>query len=169
MEKLNTTTDTQKYLKPGKLTQNFLDENLLKEKVYMDYLAKIKQGKNVTKLDCLIAWIKHNIKTEKQDAEFVRTNKFQRTAKQIWESGKSTGCTDYAIVFCTLARQLGFPSTLLHTAQLEWLQKFKNDKNINYHSGHSFCECFYNGKWVLVDPTCNKITKNYYPKMSYSV
>ena len=29
------------------------------------------------------------------------------------------------------------------------------------HYGHTFCECFYEGKWVLVDPTCNKIMKGY--------
>ena len=164
MEKLNKPNDIEKYLSFGNLTKPFLEKEYILEKIEMDYNAKIKQGRNVTLLDCLIAWIKHNIKTEREDKEFIRANKFQRTAKEIWESGRATGCTDYATIFCTLARQLGYSCALLHTAEHNWLQKLKNGERLDYHTGHSFCECYYNNHWVLVDPTCNEITENYNPQ-----
>ena len=52
-------------------------------------------------------------------------------------------------------------STFLHTAEKNWLSKFKNNENFNSHYGHGFCECFYYDEWILVDPTCKKYQINY--------
>ena len=164
MEKLNNTTDLKKYLRFGNLTQPFLETAYILNKITIDYEAKQKQGKSVTILESIINWIKYNIRTENISEKFQHNNKFQRLAKEIWESGLSTGCTDYAILFCVFARQLGYPCTLLHTAQSEWLEKLKNNEKINYHSGHSFCECYYNNEWILVDPTCREIVRDYNPQ-----
>lgn len=61
----------------------------------------------------------------------------------------------------------------MHTAEYRWLQKLKNgEESSRIHKGHSFCESFYNGKWVLVDPTCGKIEFSYDAKiihLSYQV
>ena len=95
-----------------------------------------------------------------------------RTAQEIWESKKASGCTDYAILYATFARTLGVPTTLLHTAEYDWLQKLKNGEDSTMHFGHSFCECYFGDKWVLVDPTCKHIERNYNPKkleLSYKV
>ena len=64
-------------------------------------------------------------------------------------------------MFATLARQLNIPTTLLHTAQYEWFKEFKAGNKTKLHSGHTFCECFIDNKWVLVDPTCRQITTEY--------
>lgn len=160
MRELNKTTDLHKYLRSGNLTKPFLPTWYVFDKITLDYETKTKQGKVLTKLDCIITWIKHNVKMEMEDKEFIKNKKFQRTANEIWESGKATGCTDYAILFCVFARQLGYPCTLLHTASNNWINSYKNGETTN-HSGHSFCECYINGKWVLVDPTFSQITQEY--------
>ena len=66
---------------------------------------------------------------------------------------------------------MGYPTTILATAEINWLKDLHNGKN-SFHSGHYFCECYYNGKWLLVDPTCKKIEKNYslnLLKLSYDI
>lgn len=100
-------------------------------------------------------------KYAKDDPEFIKNQKFQRNAKEIFESNKLTGFTDYAIVFAIFARQLGIPTTFLHTAEFNWCKKLKSGERFNSNIGHSFYECFYEGKWVLVDPTFRKIEWEY--------
>ena len=155
MKKLNK-TEVEKYLKSGVLTEPFLDTGLVQAKIDKDFNFKIAKNKNYTKIESLYNWIHKNIKST-TDKDQKRKYKFQRTAKEIWESGFATGCTDYAILFATFARQVGIPTTFLHTAEYGWIQKLKKgEESSRIHKGHSFCECFYNGEWVLVDPTCRQ-------------
>lgn len=160
MEKLNKTTDVQKYLQFGNLTQPFLADDYVLDKVMCDYNAKLKFNKQANKLESLYLWINKNVEYSK-DQEFRDKYKFQRTAKEIWESKLMTGCTDYCILFATFARQIGISTTFLHTAEKNWLYRLKNNEDYKTHYGHGFCESFYNNKWVLVDPTCKKYETNY--------
>lgn len=153
MEELNKSTDVEFYLNSGVLTQPFLDEEYVYEKVMKDYNAKLEKNGQASKIESLQYWIKKNVKYS-DDKKFRDKWKFGRTAKEIWESKLATGCTDYAILFATFARQIGIPTTLLHTAEYNWLLRLKNNEDFNIHYGHSFCECYIDGKWILVDPTC---------------
>lgn len=44
------------------------------------------------------------------------------------------------------------------------MQKLKSGKDCDRHFGHSFCECYFNGEWVLVDPTSKHIERSYNSK-----
>lgn len=171
MKKLNKTTDVQKYLEFGNLTQPFLDNAYVLDKVMLDYNAKLKLNGQASKLESLYLWISKNVEYSK-DQNFRVKYKFQRTAEEIWQSKVTTGCTDYCILFATFARQIGIPATFLHTAEKNWFFRLKNNKDYNSHYGHAFCECFYNDKWVLVDPTCKKYSTNYdidFLRLTYSI
>lgn len=154
-----TKKDLNVYLEEGALSQPFLQVDCLKEKVNLDFNAKIKNNPQHTKLESLFNWINHVIKFS-NDKEFIKSNKFQRTAEEIWRSGFAVGCSDYALLFATFARQLGWATTVLATAEINWFNNLQKGTN-RCHSGHYFCECFYDGKWLLVDPTNKKIEKNY--------
>lgn len=171
MEKPNTSSDTQTYLEFGNLTQPFLPSEYILNKVMSDYNARLIKNQPADKPESLFRWIHSNIKYS-HDPQFRAQNKFNRTAKEIWESKLATGCTDYCILFATFARQLGVPTTILSSAEKHWVDKLKNGEEYTLHSGHSFCECFYNNKWILIDPTCQKIQDNYDTKLlqlSYQV
>lgn len=158
------------YLTNGNLTQPFLTDEYVLEKVLCDYNSKIRRGKQTTKIESLFNWINYNLKFG--DKEFNKEFRFQRVASEIWESKTTTGCTDYAILFVTFARQLGIPTTILHIAEKSWVERLQQNKDYMHHYGHSFCECFYEGKWILVDPTYRKIEQEYNPdllKLSYKV
>lgn len=151
--------DIKTYLEEGFLTKPFLDEQYIQRKVDLDFDAKINSNSNYTKIESLQNWINHVVKFSK-DEDFVRNNKFQRNAQEIWESGVAVGCSDYAILFATFARQLGWATTILATAEINWFKDLHSGIT-SHHSGHYFCECFYNNNWVLVDPACKKIEKEY--------
>lgn len=160
MKKLNKTSDVKKYLQFGNLTQPFLSNDYVLDMVMRDYNAKLKLNGQANKLESLYLWLNNNVEYSKNQ-DFRDKYKFQRTAEEIWKSKQTTGCTDYCVVFATLARQIGIPTTFLHTAEKNWLNRLKNSEDYKSHCGHAFCECFYNGEWVLVDPTCKEIQKNY--------
>ena len=142
------------------LTQPFLDDEYVLQKVLMDYVHKIKVNKNYTEIESLYNRIHHCIKST-DDENLKKKFKFQRTAKEIWESGFCTGCTDWATLFITFARQIGIPTTILHTAEEDWVKKLKSNEKQPVNIGHSFCECFYKDKWILVDPTFRKLIPSY--------
>lgn len=155
-----TAVDCRRYLKSGALTEPFLDAEYVLDRVNHDYIHKIKTNKDYTKIESLYNWIHTKIKRT-SDMELKRKYKFQRTAREIWESGFSTGCTDWALLFATLSRQIGIPTTFLHTVEYNWLKKLKNGESFDVAVGHSFCECYYEGKWILVDPTVCEIVRDY--------
>lgn len=169
MKKLNK-TDAEKYLCPGNLSKPFLSDDFVLSKVLIDYNFKLEKNIKTTKIESLYNWIAKNVKLG--DKEFNEKNRFMLTAAEVWENKLSTGCTDYATLFATFARQIGIPTTILHTAELGYIQKLQNNEKLIPHKGHTFCECFYEGKWILVDPTYKKIELNYNPnklELSYKV
>lgn len=169
IKKLNTSTDVSTYLTTGCLTTPFIDDDVLHAKVIKDMKAHIKFGERYTVVDSLVNYIHKYIKTS-TSKKFNAKNKFNRTAQEIWESGLATGCTDYALLFCTFARQLDLPTTFISTIGEDFYLQTKAGDAPKTHKGHAFCECYVKVKdtfgktkkqWVLVDPTCHKITANY--------
>lgn len=170
--KLNNSTDLKKFIQYGNQTIPFLDSEIVKEQVMCDFNYKTRQGKSANILDSLILWINHEIKYAEKKVKFIQKNQFARTSKEIFESKITSGCTDYALVFATFARQLGYPTTILDTAEFGWCNKLQSNQDYLFHYGHTFCECYFNNEWVLVDPTCNKISIDYNPsfiQLDYSI
>ena len=151
--------NSKQYLNNCGSTETFLDEKILKEKIFCDYNIKIKENPNYTILHSLFFWINKNLKYCENE-KFRSENKFRRSAKEIWESGLATGCTDYAIVFATFARQLNVPTTILHTMSENFVKKTKQRVK-DKHVGHAFCECYHENKWVLIDPANCKFIVDY--------
>lgn len=151
--------DIDFFLTNGFLSKPFLDIEFVRKMVDLDFKTKTIFKSNYTKIESLYSWINHVVKFCK-NKEYIAKHKFQRTAKEIWESKLAVGCSDYALLFATFARQLGWPTTILATAEYEWLNNLQKGDN-SRHSGHYFCECFYENNWVMVDPTCKRIARNY--------
>lgn len=155
MEPLNLSTDIQKYLGAGPLTQPIAQDARLKTK-----LDELKSDKE--KVYALLSYLLKHVSIS-FDNNFNAEHKFNRTAEEIWESHKATGCTDWALLFATFARQNGIPTTFFTTAEESWVTELLNGTPSRRVRGHSFCECFIDGKWQLVDPTMSKIQANYNP------
>lgn len=160
MEKLNSSDNVEGFLKSGKLTAPFLETDYVAGRIECDMNAKGGCGA-CAKVQSLMNWICSKVKYASGDKEYICNNQFNRSAKEVFESGKTVGCTDYAILFATFARQIGISTTYLHTASVKWLENLKNGEELDKCKGHSFCECFVDGEWILVDPTNKKIIGKY--------
>lgn len=161
MENLNCNNDLKTYLQSGVLTQPFLDVEYVKGRIDYDISQKQSKGREISQLASLMSWINSRVRYAHGEREFIAKNQFQRSAKEIWESGKTVGCTDYALLFAVFARQLGVPTTYLHTASVKWVKEFQEKAEIDTCRGHSFCECFFDGEWILVDPTAGRVVGKY--------
>ena len=159
MEKLSTDRINE-YLNFGNLSQPFIEKSVLENMVQQEKQNMIKAGKSPNIIKCLMKIVNDNIRYSSDQS--IQCQKFGRTVKEIWESKLSSGCTDTATVFASIARVFGIPTTILHTAQFEWLENLKNRNNKGVQ-GHTFCECFYENEWVLADVVARRITQNYDP------
>ncbi len=88
--------------------------------------------------------------------------KFNRTASEIMDSGFYTGCSDFALIFETLARYKKIPTIHVQTAGKKFIEKLQHEEDVSI-IGHHFCECNINGKWILVDPLNGRILERYNP------
>ena len=145
----------EKYLQDGSMTMQFLNDPALDAKI-----AKARKDKE--KVQILYAYIHlKTIHPRFASKKYKSEHKFQRTASEIWQDRQMTGCTDYALVFCSLARKYGLPTTFLDTLEEGCLKKIKDGKDVQKIYGHAFCECLIDGKWQLLDPTLAITEKNY--------
>lgn len=86
-----------------------------------------------------------NIKDSKEDkAEMWR----KRSASEIIKSRKSTGCSDIGIVFCALAREMGYATAYVETLEEEWL----NNPSEEHVSGHIFVKIKTADGWKIYEP-----------------
>ncbi len=120
-------------------------------------IAESIEGNNNTTIPIIriIAWIKENL-------EYKRINeiKFRRTACDIIESKFYSGCSDFALLFETIARKKGIPTIHVQTAKKKFVEDLRESKSIGVR-GHHFCECFVDNKWILVDPLGEGILRDY--------
>lgn len=82
--------------------------------------------------------------------------KFQKTAEEILNSRQRTGCSDSAILFCTMARAMGIPAMMVVTFDKDWRENVVKGKNVNETVGHFYSAVYLkekddNGVWKLID------------------
>ena len=74
------------------------------------------------------------------------------TAAELIEEARLGGCHDYALVFISVVRELGYPAVFVDTVSLEWVRRVQ-EGTADSKFGHTFVEVFLDGSWILVDPT----------------
>jgi hypothetical protein len=80
----------------------------------------------------------------------------RRTARDIYESGFTTGCTDAALIAIAMWRALGIPAVYVETIKTSWLENPQRMRE-----GHIFAEIYVDGKWIITDPQRGKIVDDY--------
>lgn len=81
---------------------------------------------------------------------------FQKTAEEILNSRQRTGCSDSAILFCTMARAMGIPAMMVVTFDKDWRENVVKGKNVDKTVGHFYSAVYLkekddNGVWKLID------------------
>lgn len=76
------------------------------------------------------------------------------TTDQLLVDRRLGGCHDWGLVYASLARELGYPTVIVDTLELDWARQFQSGRKGSY-VGHVFVEVFVDGQWILVDSTNN--------------
>ncbi len=121
-------------------------------------IADIFKESNIDLVFEVLTWIHKNLK-QTQDQDFKKEFFRKRTASEIIESKKLTGCTDYTLVFTALMRANGISTKYIETIRDSWLEK----GDLGSLEGHVFSEVFIDEKWYIVDPQM-AIIKAWYGK-----
>jgi transglutaminase-like putative cysteine protease len=74
------------------------------------------------------------------------------TTTQLLKTRELTGCHDWALVYASFARALGYPTVIVDAAGIPWIKQYQSGQSGPF-SGHVFVEVFVDGKWVLIDST----------------
>lgn len=83
------------------------------------------------------------------------------TADGLLQSRSLSGCHDWALLFSSVARKLGYPSLIADAAGIKWARKYKGKGGF---SGHVLAEVYVGGSWVLVDAVSGRYIKDYDPQ-----
>jgi len=137
-------TDTEKWLREGEQTK-FTPK--IKE------LAEDLDKKSDNDFELIVRILEY-IQKEVEDDDSDKDRLFrERTAGEILEEEFSTGCTDHALVFITVARAAGIPTKYMEgvLGGKEHLKEVTENKKASI-KGHVIASCFINGKWYGVDP-----------------
>lgn len=142
------------WLQSGKQTQvgNFINQNLKNIPT---------QGKtNENTLKEISKWIHNNIMDNVQLSDY---EKGVYTADEyVSNQFDAQGCTDFGIIFATFARAKGFPTILVGTYQLAYLNELEQGNKPNDIPGHFFANVYFNGKWHVYNPTNQQFPKVIY-------
>lgn len=66
--------------------------------------------------------------------------------------GLVSGCTEFALVYSAIVRELGYPAVIVHTADLDGIRQCQRGEKGPF-AGHAFVEVFVDDHWILVDST----------------
>jgi len=119
---------------------------------------------NFTQKDEIVKRISEQImefnieKSIKSLVDYVKNIKFsdirknvdfrKRTASDIIKSEYVTGCTDNALVFAAISRQLKIPAKYVETFEEDWLEH----GSLEYVQGHVFIDLKIENSWKIYDP-----------------
>ena len=76
------------------------------------------------------------------------------TTDQLLKERRLGGCHDWALVYASIARDLGYPTVMVDTSSIALAKQLQAGQQMLWY-GHVFVEVFVEGKWVLVDSTNN--------------
>lgn len=138
----------EKYLTQGEQTR-------LSDPSVMGVLRQRKPG--WAQVAEIFPWLRHEFKASATGGTQIGVS----TTEQLIKDRQMTGCHDWALVYASFARALGYPTVIVDTAGIPWIKQFQSGQKGGY-SGHVFIEVFVEGKWVLIDSTNGWYVKDGY-------
>ncbi|MBI5030479.1 MAG: transglutaminase domain-containing protein [Chloroflexi bacterium] len=141
-------TQPSKYLTPG-------EQSRMSNTQVIDSLRGKPQS--IAHLGQIYFWIKSGFTAYAAGGAYIG----KVTTDQLLTERRLSGCHDWALVYASLVRELGYPAVLVDAAGVSWAKRFRAGQKGSY-LGHVFVEVFVAGKWVLIDST-----NNWYVEVGY--
>lgn len=162
MRRLEDDYDTFYFLNKGVLTSPFVDSEQIEDSVRDVYKDQVRKMPSANMVTGLIEFV-HSVVKNRIKANANNVNKFNRTAEDVFDSRKTIDANDYTLLFATFARQLRIPTTCLFAVEKNKLQDIVERNNEREVLTKSFCECYYDDQWILVDPEKGIVNYDYNP------
>jgi hypothetical protein len=89
----------------------------------------------------------------------------KNSVNELFELRTFYGCHSLALVISSVLRELGFPSIMIETVDVQWGYDF-NAGIVQYFSGHVMSEIYVENSWILLDNNCSYV-KEYDPLNPY--
>ena len=96
---------------------------------------------------CLWGAVSRRVAKLVRDDSNKDTEYRKRTGSQILKSGYVTGCTDSALAFIVLARELGLSTAFVEAYEKEWLEN-----PVGHIRGHVYTDLKIGENWNAYDP-----------------
>ncbi len=128
-----------KYLEQG-------EQTALADRTVMGVLLQRKPG--WAQVAEIFGWLRHEFKSSAGGGVAIGVS----TTEQLLKTRVMTGCHDWALVYASFARALGYPTVVVDAASIPWMKQAQSGKKGAY-SGHVFVEVYVAGKWILIDST----------------
>jgi predicted RNase H-like HicB family nuclease len=101
-------------------------------------------------LKSISKWIQNYIM---DDVDLTNSEKGAYTANEyVSNQFDAEGCTDFGVIFAAFARAKGFPTILVETYQLAYLQELEQGNKPFDIFGHFFVNVYFNGEWHVYNP-----------------
>jgi hypothetical protein len=109
-----------------------------------------RSDQSIAHLGEIYFWIQRGFKTWSAGGKTIGTV----TTDQLLSERRLGGCHDWALVYASIARELGYPAVMVDALSIMWAKQFQAGEKGSY-AGHVFVEVCIAGSWVLVDSTNN--------------
>ena len=83
------------------------------------------------------------------------------TADGLLKGRHLSGCHDWALLFSSALRRLGYPALMADAAGIRWAREYDGRGGF---SGHVFAEAYLEGRWMLIDANSGRYVRNYDPR-----
>jgi hypothetical protein len=131
--------------------------NLSKE-VVEDLKIRFPGPNDLQKIGRIHHWVRKNFSGERGGGKFIA----KRSAQQIFESKKLTGCNDWGIMMTALLRVFEYPVIFMNAAGIEWAKRFRAGIR-GKRLGHVFLEIYIPEKkaWIVMDSVTTEYLEDY--------
>lgn len=83
------------------------------------------------------------------------------TADGLLRGRYLSGCHDWALLFSSVLRRLGYPALMADAAGIKWARGYDGSGGF---AGHVFAEAYLEGRWMLIDANTGRYVRNYDPR-----
>lgn len=105
-------------------------------------------GQSLTHLGDIYRWLKHDFEPYGAHGRTIGV----ATVDQLLADRRLGGCHDTALVYASVAREMGYPALIADTASIPWIEQYQAHE-ASQHVGHVFVEVYLVDEWVLIDPS----------------
>jgi len=113
---------------------------------------------NIEKIGKVHKWVKENFEKFRGGGKMVA----KKSAQQLYDERKLSGCNDWGLLQTAILRCLNFPVVFMNAANINWAKRYREDtSNPPEFSGHTFLEIYVKGHWILMDSTTGQYIEDY--------